>query len=510
MNASVTQYTGTLLEQFIQNTELYGDSIAVQNESRSINYAELKVLIERVSGFLKSIGIKQGDRVALVIGNSIDYVIAFYAIWKAGGIVIALSPQAKFHEIEKVVQLCRVQSLLINNINHDHALQLKSLGIHLMTIMDCKVDSVDLWKQALAFAADNQWLQTQSSSIAQIIYTSGTTGNPKGVMLSHGNLLCNTLDIIEYLELTRQDTVLNVLPFHYSYGNSVLHTHLCVGGSIFLGGSMAYPQEIVNSMRKFCITGFCGVPSTYNLLLSHSDWSKNPPPLRYITQAGGPMGKVLTKKLLEACDKQTQLFVMYGQTEASARISWLPPVRLKDKLSSVGIPLASVSIEIRDQFGKQLPNNQKGEVNVSGPSIMLGYWENSIATEQVLNDGWLKTGDMGYIDDDGYIFLLGRNSDMIKVGAHRINPHELEEIINKLNFVSESVIVGIEDELLGQKLHAFIVGDKSKENLFILKKHCNEYLSSHKIPHEITWTESLPKTASGKIKRYLLENKSNS
>ncbi len=508
MKSTATQNTETLLEQFLLNTKSYENSIAIQSESRCVNYAELKDLIERVSGFFKKIGMKPGDRIALAINNSIDYVIAFYAIWKAGGIVVAINPQAKFHTIEKLVQLCQVKCLLINKISHVNALQLDRFGIYVVAMTDSDADSVNSWQQAISHAVDTEWFKAKPSSIAQIIYTSGTTGNPKGVMLSHGNLHCNTLDIIDYLELTKLDKVLNVLPFHYSYGNSVLHTHLYIGGTIFLGGSMAYPQDIVNSMRQFDITGFSGVPSTYNLLLTHSDWSKNPPLLRYITQAGGPMGKVLTQKLLQACNKQTQLFVMYGQTEATARISWLPPARLIDKLGSVGIPLANVSLEIRDQHGEQLPCYQKGEIYVSGPSIMQGYWENSEATKQVLNDGWLKTGDLGYIDDDGYLYLVGRNNDMIKVGAHRINPHELEEIIDKLNFVKESAIIGLEDEFLGQKLHAFIVGYKSKENLFKLKKHCNEFLPSHKIPREITWLVSLPKTASGKIKRYLLENKS--
>ncbi len=510
MKSTATRSTGTLLEQFLQNTELYENSIAIQSESSCVKYAELKDSIERVSGFLKKIGIKPGDRIVLAINNSIDYVIIFYAIWKVGGIVVAINPLTKFHNIKSLVRLCQAKCLFINEISHDNALQLKKTGLSVVAMLTQDTDSVNSWQQAIGHAPDSQWVKVKSSSVAQIIYTSGTTGNPKGVMLSHGNLRCNTLDIIAYLELSNIDKVLNVLPFHYSYGNSVLHTHLYVGGTIFLGGSMAYPQDIVNGMRQFEITGFSGVPSTYNLLLTHSDWSKNPPPLRYITQAGGPMGKVLTQKLLKTCNKQTQLFVMYGQTEASARISWLPPAKLIDKLGSVGIPLATVSMEIRDQHGEQLPCYQKGEVYVSGPSIMQGYWENSKATEQALEDGWLKTGDLGYIDDDGYLFLVGRNNDMIKVGAHRINPHELEEIIDKLNFVKESAVIGIEDELLGQKLQAFIVGDKSKENLFKLKKHCNEFFPSYKIPREITWLDSLPKTASGKIKRYLLKNKSNS
>jgi acyl-coenzyme A synthetase/AMP-(fatty) acid ligase len=342
--------------------------------------------------------------------------------------------------------------------------------------------------------------------LAQIIYTSGTTGNPKGVSLSHGNLMTNAKDVVSYLMLSSDDSILNVLPFHYSYGNSVLHTHLYVGAKIILIGSMAFPQEIINTMRELSVSGFSGVPSTYSLFLSHSDWPENPPPLRYLTQAGGAMSKDLTERLLAASDKQTKIFIMYGQTEASARITWLPPEMLNTKLGSVGVAVEHIRIEIRNEENIRLGNYQKGEVFVAGLSVMQGYWDNVEATEEVLDGIWLKTGDLGYLDKDGYLFLIGRKSDMIKIGGHRIDPLELEEIINKLVFVQESAVIGIDDDILGQRLCAYIVGEKSKKNLFALKKHCNEYLPAHKMPREINWLPKLPKTSSGKIKRYQLNS----
>jgi acyl-CoA synthetase (AMP-forming)/AMP-acid ligase II len=441
-----------------------------------------------------------------VVDNSIDYVIAFYAVWKVGGIVVALNPQAKFYEIEKLVRQCQAKCLLIDKLDENVFDQFQSLDIRLLSLTDTRLEGVLQWRDALDCDDDNHWYDCDESTLAQIIYTSGTTGNSKGVLLSHGNLMCNVRDIVSYLELDEHDSILNVLPFHYSYGNSVLHTHLAVGAKVVMAGSMAFPQDIVNSIRKYAVSGFSGVPSTYSLLLSRSDWASDKPPLRYITQAGGPMGVKLTEQLLEACRPETRLFIMYGQTEASARISWLPPERLREKSGAVGIPVAHVEMEIRNEQGEKLAAHQKGEVYVRGPSIMQGYWENPAATEQVLKDGWLKTGDLGHLDEDGYLFLEGRNSEMIKVGAHRINPLELEEVINKLPFINESAVIGVDDELLGQKLRAFVVGEESRENLFALKKHCNEFLPAHKIPREIKWLPGLPKTASGKIKRYQLNN----
>jgi len=494
----------TLIEQFHNICGSYGDHIAIQNDMNEITYKELKSSIERLAGFYQEQGVKQGDRVVLVIDNSINYVIAFYAIWQIGAIVVALNPQSKTHEIEKSINLCQAKLLILEQADIQKINSLNHIDINILQLSEANIQGTYSWQDALNSKPITMSLNIKKATAAQIIFTSGTTGDPKGVLLSHHNLLRNTHDITDYLELTNNDSVFNVLPFHYSYGNSVLHTHLSVGAKIILNGSMAFPQDIVDKIRDSKATGFSGVPSTYSLFLNRSDWPDNPPALRYITQAGGPMSKSLIHKLLNTLNPRTKLYIMYGQTEASARISWLPPEYLDKKMGSVGIPLNSVKIEIRDQYGNSLKHNQNGEVYVEGDNIMKEYWNNPNATQKTVINGWLRTGDIGHIDEDGFLFLEGRNNDMIKVGAHRINPLELEEVINKLDFVNESAVIGVDDEILGQKLRAFVVGDESRENQFCLKKHCNEYLPAHKIPREIKWISQLPKTASGKLKRHQL------
>jgi len=494
----------TLKDQFQYICDEYADAIALQSDSAELSYSDLKKSVLSMAKILMEYGVKPGDRVVIVINNSIDYVIAFYAVWELGAVVVSISSQAKIYEIEKIINQSQAKCLLVDNLNLKSKTLLNSSGVQIIALDEINITTVDNDKNENNI--DRYFFRAHESTLAQIIYTSGTTGNPKGVLLSHGNLMTNTRDIVGYLNLTKKDSVLNVLPFHYSYGNSVLHTHLCVGAKVIVAGSMAFPQQVTNDIRKYRVSGFSGVASTFSLLLRHSDWISHPPSLKYITQAGGPMNKSLTNQLCKAINQRTQLYIMYGQTEASARISWLPPASLKNKAGSVGIALAHLNIEIRNEKGKSLPANTTGEVYVSGKSIMQGYWNNSAATQKVLNNGWLKTGDLGYLDTDGYIFLKGRNSDMIKVGAHRINPLELEEVINRLDFINECAITGIDDEMLGQKLQAYVVGDESKENLFALKKHCNEYLPAYKIPTKIKWVNQLPKTASGKIKRYQLNS----
>ncbi len=497
-------FNKNLLQQFLFISESKPDAIALQNETEQLSYSQLRHNISKISALYITRGIQAGDRIALVISNSIEYVTAFYAAWKIGAIIVALNPKAKFNEIASMLRHCDAKCLVIDQLKSDMHNQFKPLSIPIITIIESPLKDVHYWNNAFSLTSNDNWCIVKQSTVAQIIFTSGTSGNPKGVTLSHGNLMSNVVDVVSYLKLSAKDSILNILPFHYCYGNSILHTHFCVGAKIVLSGSMAYPQEIVDSMRHLQVSGFSGVASTFSLFLSHSDWPTNPPHLRYLTQAGGPMGGQLTKKLLLASHSKTQLYVMYGQTEATARITWLPPSFLSNKGGSVGIPLKQIQLEIRNKQGKPVNNFQKGEVYIKGPGVMLGYWKNPQASKTVLINGWLKTGDLGYLDNDGYLFLQGRNSDMLKIGAHRINPLELEEIMNQLDFIKESAVIGIFDEILGHKLRAYIVGEESKTNQFAVKKHCNQYLPPHKIPREIIWLKQLPKTASGKIKRYQL------
>jgi len=494
----------TLIDQFHYICDTHADAIALQSYSEKMSYSDLRGRVLGASGILRRYGVRPGDRVVIVMDNSIDYVVFFYAIWEIGAVVVPVNSQAKIYEIKKIINQSQAKVLLIDKLDEESKRSIKESGVGVLALDEVSVTTMDNNQNEIP--VDDDRFHVDESTLAQIIYTSGTTGSPKGVLLSHGNLMVNTGDIVKYLKLTNKDSILNILPLHYSYGNSILHTHLCVGAKVIFAGSMAFPQQVTNDIRKYGASGFSGVPSTFSLLLTHSDWVSNPPSLRYITQAGGPMSRTLTNQLLKAINPRTCLYIMYGQTEASARISWLPPELLISKTGSVGIALEHVTVEIRDEKGNSLPENTAGELYVSGKSIMQGYWNNPQATQKVLNNGWLKTGDLGYLDSDGYIYLKGRNSDMIKVGAHRIHPLELEEVINMLDFISECAVTGIDDEMLGQKLQAYVVGDESKANLFALKKHCNEYLPAYKIPAKIKWVEQLPKTASGKIKRYQLNS----
>lgn len=470
--------------------------LAILHRGVSTTYGELWRQVLRAANALRALGVQPGDRVALLLENSLEYVVAYYAAIEAGAVVVALNTALRSGELQWRMAHCGATLLVA-------AAQAKLAEPATHAARWRVVSPADL------LAGDDERDRGQVAApdaAAAIIYTSGTTADPRGVTLSHRNLVSNTRSILGYLQLTEADRVVNVLPFHYSYGNSVLHTHLAVGASIVLENSLLYPHLVVQQIADTAATGFSGVPSTYALLLQRVKLAEfDLPSLRWLTQAGGAMAPMHIARLREALPR-ARVFVMYGQTEAAARISYLPPERLDDKPGSVGIAIPGVTIEVRDEGGTRVATGATGEVCVRGDNVMLGYWENPTATAKVLRDGWLHTGDLGRLDEEGYLTLVGRSSEMIKTGAHRVSPLEVEAAVLLLGEVADCAVVGVPDEILGEVIAAHIV---TREGAALdarrVQAHCRDRLAAYMIPKTVYFAESLPKTASGKVQRYLLK-----
>lgn len=501
----------SLPAMLLRSAERSPDSVAIVEGSRRISYSGLWEQIRAVAGFLAELGVETGDRVALFLENSAEYVAAYYGVLLSGGVVVALNTATKARDIDTWVRHSDARLLFADCRHPEYAAILSRLDAGVCVISLGGGDNMAANHYTWELAVNSQGTRRNpddvtDSALAAIIYTSGTTGNPKGVTLTHNNLVSNTESILHYLDLKSDDSIVNVLPFFYSYGNSILHTHLACGGRIILEKSMLYPAQVLNRMAEEQVSGFSGVPSTFSILLNRVDLAQfDLSNLRYMTQAGGPMAPADIHRLRSLLP-DVRFYVMYGQTEASARLSYLPPERLLDKPGSIGVAIPGVRIEIRGPDGKEVQPHVHGELCAHGENVMCGYWKDPETTRKVLRDGWLHTGDIAYRDEDGYLYIVGRANDMIKSGAHRISPKEIEEIVLEMDGIVEAVALGVPDPMLGQAIKLIVVAKPGASlEAKRIQRHCRENLASYKIPKFIEFADTLPRTSSGKVQRFKLQ-----
>jgi acyl-CoA synthetase (AMP-forming)/AMP-acid ligase II len=475
------------------------------------SYGELDQAAGACAAGLRALGVQAGDRVALVLDNLVEYLVAYYGILKAGAVVVPLCPDTRASTLAWALGHCRASAVILEGKN-SVLLQGKTAELPALRLVvslgapQLEAPPGDLRVTELGhLLGSGDTLHDESrgeTDLCSIIYTSGTTARPKGVMLSHRNLLANTRSIVEYLQLGSGDVIGMVLPFFYSYGNSILHTHVCVGGTIAVLGSMAFPAAVLGGIQQQRCTGFSGVPSTFARLMQANIMDRyDLSSLRYLTQAGGPMTTALTEKLRTALPR-VRIYVMYGQTEAAARLSYLPPEQLERKVGSVGIAVPGVTLRVLDKEGVALPAGEVGEVVARGDNIMMGYWDNPEETARVLRPEGLRTGDLARTDEDGYLWIVGRESDMIKSGAHRIGPKEIEEVVEAMPEVAQCAVVGVPDEILGEAIVAFVVpvqGQPLGEPQVL--RVCHEHLPRFKMPSHVRIVDSLPRTDTGKLRR---------
>lgn len=473
-------------------------------------YGELVDSIAAAASALAASGAPAGSRVALLLRNSPQYVALYYGALAAGYVAVPLNPQERANVLARQIEHCAA-SMLAGDPDHPEwpALcdtpplkNVRTFPVALTTGAASAADFVG------AFGGDTSRVPVAptAATLATIIYTSGTTGRPKGVMLSHGNLLSNARAIIRYLDLTASDRGLCVLPFQFSYGSSVLHTHLLAGAYLAIEENFAFPQATLQRLQNERMTGFAGVPSTFMMLLGRcklEDFDLSA--LRYVTQAGGPMPTPVVAQLRTKLPN-ARVFIMYGQTEATARIAYVPPERLDAKQRSVGIAIDGVQIDVRAD-GRATQTDEIGEIVVRGPNVMLGYWNDTEATSSVLRDGWLHTGDLGHRDAEGFLYIDGRAVDMIKVGAFRVSPLEVEEVVAAMPGVEEVAVIGVLDDVLGQAIKVVIVPRASSETptAMAVKAHCRHHLASYKVPKVVEFATTLPRTSSGKVQKFKLQ-----
>ncbi|HXP61893.1 MAG TPA: AMP-binding protein, partial [Dongiaceae bacterium] len=340
------------------------------------------------------------------------------------------------------------------------------------------------------------------TDLAALMTTSGSTGVPRLVRVTHGNLTANTEAIIRSQSLAADERAMLILPLNYCFGASVIHTHLYQGGGVVYDSRFMFPDKVLRAINAYSCTTFAGVPTVYNILTGRSSIRSIPMPgLRRFLQAGGALAPQGIQAVREV-NSTAQFFVMYGQTEATARISCLPPGRLEDKAGSVGLPLDNLVLRIVDEEGQELPTGQTGEIWVKGPSICSGYFEDSDETARKFTDGWLKTGDLGSVDQDGFLWIRGRKGDFMKIRGVRVSFAEVEARVAAAPGVFECAAASVPHPEAGEALTLYIVPRNGASDLQerVLRAIPPQWTCS-----AVHLVAELPKTSNGKIARYMLK-----
>jgi acyl-CoA synthetase (AMP-forming)/AMP-acid ligase II len=338
----------------------------------------------------------------------------------------------------------------------------------------------------------------EESDLALLVATSGSTGTPRYVMVSHGNLTANTEAIIRSQNLQKDERAMLILPVSYCFGASVFHTHLYQGGGVVFDSRFMFPDKVLRAIQKYECTTFAGVPTVYNILLRRSNLRSIPmPSLRRFLQAGGPLAPQRVAEM-RAAVPTTKFYVMYGQTEATARISCLDPAHLDEKLGSAGRPLDNLTLRIVDEDGKGVPAGQTGEVIVKGPSITLGYLNEPEESRRAFKDGWLQTSDLGHLDADGYLWIDGRKGTFLKMRGVRVSFAEVEAKVAAVPGVYECAAASVAHSESGEALALYIVPDKSAGDVVERVRHS---LPTYWTCDSISIVSEIPKTARGKVSR---------
>ncbi|MDY7031610.1 MAG: class I adenylate-forming enzyme family protein [Thermodesulfobacteriota bacterium] len=503
-----------LIHHFLEESaQCYPGKVALIHDEKRATYREINEAANQLACWLIKQGVEKGDRVLLIFENSLEYVVSYYGVLKTGAVAVPVSNDIKpeglkglLLELDPVLVISSGRFERIIRATDFTKLSIKALVLNTPKFVGHSMSCPTyLWDEIIHEGESfNLDVQIEDSALASIIYTSGSMGQPKGVMLSHKNIVSNTVSICQYLDLSEKDIQMVILPFFYVMGQSLLNTHFAVGGSVVINNKFAFPASVIKQMVDEQVTGFSGVPATYAYLLHRSplaDYRNKLSSLRYCSQAGGHMPMQIKEELRRVLPEHTEIYIMYGATEASARLTYLEPDRLTEKIDSIGRPIPGVSLRIVDTNGLEAPIGKIGEIVANGPNIMKGYWKDDCTTAKVLDGNGYHTGDLGFQDEEGYFYVIGRKDNLMKVGGHRINPQEIEDVLMRSDLIIETAVLGIPDEILGHTLVAVITpkSETCSENNVL--SFCAEQLPKYKVPSKAILVRALPKSASGKIDR---------
>ncbi len=523
-------------EWVFEHATRHPERIALASPTARVTWGQLALRIRRLARVLEHRGIRPGDSVLSALPAAPGTLVASLATQLRGAVsvevarsigvpahrhVLAASrPAAAFiHEADvpllaTLLDEADVASVFVFGEAAPSAALWRTLGRRAAGFLadDGRIEEVDVarWngtQQVLRFSTGEERLVLPTPVLddvdrpALILFTSGSTGNPSGVVLTHRNL-GNARQIAFALGLRSTDRGMLVLPLSYSYGRSVVHSHLLCGASIYLDPRFLYPRLVVEAMAREQSTTFAGVPLTYELLRRHVDAGQlRLPSLRQLTQAGGAMSSE-GRAWVRSAFPEAEFYVMYGATEATARLTVLPPAQSVTKDGSIGLPIPGVALRIVNDTGDDVPRGSIGQLIARGDNISVGYLNDPTRTAETFRNGWLFTGDLARQDGDGFYYVVGRAREMMKIGGRRASPRTVEDVVLQNPSVADCVVAGVDDELTGEAVAVAVVLKEGRHlDADGLRRFCRAHLPGWLVPRVVHFTTHLPRNENGKVLR---------
>ncbi len=469
------------------------DHPAVETKTGVFSYGWLLHAADCVRRYLcAQPGHQAGARVALQLANSPEYLVAFYGALLADCVAVPLPVSLEGQRRQEILELCQPDVLISRP--EDYGAQQCDASIATLRLPENNTQEISLPAP-----------RRQGHDLAMLLFTSGSMGAPKGVMLSHRNLLANADSILRELPVRAEDRALVVLPFCHAFGNSILQTHILSGATLLLRGALTFPVSTVEALHESGATTFSAVPELYGMLLKYGRLGERPfQTLRYMTVAGGELRHDLAADVARRI-APAPFYVMYGQSEATGRLAVLPPAELHARRASIGKPIWGVELSVRDEANRQLPPGAVGMLCARGENVMLGYWESPAATADVMRgDGLLQTGDLAHHDEDGYFYLHGRANLLVKVQGHRVHPGEIEAMV-EAGFPGTHAVAIPVTRGEGTRFVLFLASrDDRPIDVAKIRATCQRELPSYKLPLHFEVLDALPLTSGLKVDRAAL------
>ncbi|HAA90010.1 MAG: O-succinylbenzoate--CoA ligase [Thermoanaerobacterales bacterium 50_218] len=480
---------------------------ALVSPERSLSYAEFKRETERFASALRELGVNPGDRVFSLLPNSLEFIISFYGTLRAGAIFVPVNPGYQRQDLAAVLPDCTPRMIITSQEKLPLIQEFfPELSRPKVVLTDGSSPDALTFQELLELREGASFPEPADDDVAELIYTSGTTGEPKGAMLTHDGLARNAFVFSQTMKFTPDDISLLMAPvFHIAAQTCVLNVSLVSGATVvvYKGWNL---HRFFELFQKYGVTYFFGPPTLYIQVLEAYKRDKHDlSTWRTAFSGAAPVPEEVFCRFQEVFG--FPIIEGYGLSETSPVITH-NPIEGPQKPGSIGRPFPGVEIRIVDDDDRELPPGEVGELVTRSPYLMKGYWNKPEETAEAMRGGWFHTGDLAYVDEDGYYYIVDRKKDMINKGGCKVYPREVEEVLFKHPAVLEVAVVGVTDPLRGEEVKAYVVPRPGIEvSVRELKNYCKENLASYKVPRYIEFVSALPKTTTGKVLRRLLREK---